>query len=121
VSVQVLVQVVCSPGGSLREAIARHPKVGEHNLVVTAEKRQGRQHGWAKIHSTLDDRHGAINLHWDGHARILLCRVVTRGSGRPDLIIADFIEFLFACFRKRIQAINIIPRDARRARKKRRR
>jgi hypothetical protein len=39
-----------------------------------------------------------------------LCRVITRGKGRPNLIIGDFVDFLLHHFRRRIRAINIIPR-----------
>ena len=107
---QVLVQVVCSRGPSLRDAIAKHPRIEKHNLTVTEQKRPGRPHGWAKVHSTLPDRFGAINMQWDSHADILLCRVVTRGRGRPNLIIGDFVDFLLRHFPRRIQAINIVPR-----------
>jgi hypothetical protein len=41
---------------------------------------------------------------------VLLCRVVTRGSGKPNLIIGDFVDYLLRRFARRIEAINIIPR-----------
>ena len=107
---QVLVQVVCSMGLSLRDSVCTHSKLASHNLTVTEHQRPGRQHGWAKVRSTLPDRHGAINLEWDADTSILLCRVITRGKGRPNLIIGDFVDFLLRHFRKRIRAINIIPR-----------
>jgi hypothetical protein len=40
----------------------------------------------------------------------LLARVITRGQGKPSLIIGDFVHLLMSKYRKRIQAINIIPR-----------
>src|SRR5262249_38925716 len=40
----------------------------------------------------------------------LLCRVVNKGAARPNLIIGDFIHYLFARYRNKIQAINILPR-----------
>lgn len=107
---QVLVQVVCSRGPSLRDAIRTHPKLESHRLRVTEHQRPGRPHGWSKVRSTHTDRHGAINIEWDANTGILLCRVVTRGLGRPNLIIGDFADFLLAHFRRRVQAINIIPR-----------
>ncbi|HKQ78481.1 MAG TPA: hypothetical protein VJ810_32575, partial [Blastocatellia bacterium] len=73
-------------------------------------KRLHRDNGWAKIHSTLSDRRGAINIHWDPKSKILLCRVVNRGAAKPNLIIGDFIHYLFARYRNKIQAINILPR-----------
>lgn len=107
---QVLVQVVCSKGLSLRQAILRDRKLVDYGLVVTEHKRQGRPHGWAKVHSTFNGRHGALNIEWDSDTSVLLCRVVTRGSGSPNLIIGDFVDYLMRRFRRRITAINILPR-----------
>lgn len=107
---QTLVQVVCTRGPSLRESIVKHSKIEDYGLQVTLQKQLGRRHGWAKVHSTEPDRHGALNLEWDADTSILLCRVVTRGKGRPNLIVGDFVDYLLARFRKRIEAINVIPR-----------
>ena len=108
---QVLVQAVCTRGPSMRDAVARHPKLQDHYLRVTEQKRQGRSRGWTKGRSTDPGRHGAINLEWDADTSVLVSRVVTRGRGKPNLIIGDFVDFLLRRFRTRIQAINIIPRD----------
>ena len=107
---QVLVQAICSRGPSVRDAIAKHPKLQEHYLQVTEQKRQDRSRGWTKVRSTEQSRHGAINIEWDADTNILLARVITRGKGRPNLIIGDFVDFLLKRFRSRVQAINIIPR-----------
>ena len=107
---QMLVQVVCTKGPSLREAIGNDRRLEKFGLTLTAHHRPGRPHGWAKVHSIRDDRHGAINIEWDANTNILLCRVVTRGSGRPNLIIGDFVDYLLRRFPRRISAINIIPR-----------
>jgi hypothetical protein len=107
---QILVQVICSRGPSLRDAIAKYPRLGKHLLKVSEQKRPDRARGWTKVHSTEPDRHGAINIEWDADTNILLARVVTRGKGRPNLIIGDFVDFLLSRYRHRIQAINIIPR-----------
>lgn len=107
---QILVQVVCTPGPSLRDAIARDPRLGRHHLVVTQRKRPGRSRGWAKMHSTAG-RHGAINLEWDSDTSVLVSRVVTRARGKPNDIIGDFVGFLLRRYPRRIQAINIIPRS----------
>ena len=107
---QVLVQVVCTPGPSVRDAIAKHSKLEDHHLKVTEQKRPGRSRGWTKVRSTVPGRHGAINLEWDADTGVLVSRVVTRGRGKPNLIIGDFVDFLLRRFRGRIQAINIIPR-----------
>lgn len=108
---QVLVQAVCTRGPSLRDAVVNHPKLEDHSLRVSEHKRPGRAHGWAKVRSTDASRHGAINLEWDADTNVLVSRVVTRGRGKPNLIIGDFVDFLLRRFRARIQAINIIPRD----------
>jgi hypothetical protein len=108
--VQILVQVVCTKGSSLRRRIATDAKLADFNLEVSEQKRSGRPHGWAKVHSTVEDRHGAINIEWDADTCVLICRVVTRGKGKPNLIIGDFVDYLLRRFTSRIQAINIIPR-----------
>jgi hypothetical protein len=107
---QILVQVLCTKGNSMREKISNHKQLEKSYLTVSEARRQGRSHGWGKIHSTLPDRDGAINIEWDADTNILNCRVVTRGSGQPNLIIGDFVDFLLLNFKKRIEAINIIPR-----------
>lgn len=107
---QILIQVISSGKQSLRDSVVNDPRLESYNLKVSEYKRPHRSHGWSKLHSTLPDRHGAINIQWDSSSMILLCRVVTRGSGRPNLIIGDFIDYLFARFKRRIQAVNILPR-----------
>ncbi len=107
---QILIQTVCTRGRSLREAIVGDQRIGRHDLQVLQQKRPGRSRGWAKLKSTLPDRHGAINLEWDADTSILISRVVTRGKGRPNLIIGDYIDYLLARHARRIQAINVIPR-----------
>ena len=107
---QILVQVVCTRGRSLRDAIAKDARLQRHRLRVSEQKRSGRAHGWTKVHSTEPDRRGAINLAWDANTNLLLARVITRGLGMPGLIVGDFVDLLMSRYRKRIQAINIIPR-----------
>ena len=109
---QVLLHVICTRGQSLREAISRNGKLQNHNFTVSEHKRHGRSKGWAKVHSTLPDRHGAINLEWDADTGVLVSRVITRRRGRPNLIVGDFVDFLLSNFPRRITAINIIlPRS----------
>ena len=108
---QVLVQAVCSRGPTLRDVVAKDRALERDDLTVTEQKRPGRPRGWTKVHSTRPDRHGAINIEWDADTSILVCRVITRGKGRPNLIIGDFVDYLLRRFRRRIQAINIIPRS----------
>ncbi|MES2124943.1 MAG: hypothetical protein V4503_09700 [Gemmatimonadota bacterium] len=107
---QTLVQVICTRGRSLRDAIVNDPRLAAYQLDVAAKLRPGRSQGWAKLHSTIRNRRGALNLEWDGDTAILLCRVVNRGAARPHLILGDFVEYLFHRHRKRIEAVNIIPR-----------
>jgi hypothetical protein len=85
--------------------------MGRHDLEWVQLKRPGRPRGWAKLKSTLPDSHGAINLEWDADTNVLISRVVTRGKGRPNLIVGDYIDYLLARHARRIQAINVIPRD----------
>ena len=107
---QILIQTICTRGRSLREAIVNDARLGGHDLSVVEQKRPGRARGWAKLHSTRPDRRGAINLEWDGNTHVLISRVVSRGKGRPNLIVGDYIDYLLARHSRRIQAINVIPR-----------
>ena len=107
---QTLIQVVCSRGNSLRDAIVNDAQLSKFGLVTQKKQQPGRSRGWAKVHSNADGRQGALNIEWDADTNILLCRVVNRGAGRPNLIIGDFVDYLFKRYRRRIQAVNIIPR-----------
>lgn len=107
---QILIQVMCTRGSSLRERIANDSRAGKHFINVTREKKPGRSKGWMKVHSTEPERAGAINVEWDARTHVLICRVITRGRGRPNLIVGDFIDYLLARQRRRIQSINVIPR-----------
>ena len=107
---QTLVQVVCSKGKSLRDTIVNDSKLADFGLETKKQRQPGRQHGWAKIRSTEADRQGALNIEWDASTSILLCRVVNRGAGRPNRVLGDFVDYLFHRFRRRIEAVNIIPR-----------
>ena len=107
---QTLIQVICSPGPSLREKIAKDARLGTYLLRVSEEKRNDRSLGWAKVHSTERDRRGAINLQWLANTNILLARVVTRSGNKPNMIVGDFVDYLIARHKNRIEAINIIPR-----------
>ena len=107
---QTLIQVVCSRGKSLRDVITNDKRLSDFGLETHKKQQPGRRHGWAKIRSSESDRQGALNIEWHGDTNILLCRVVNRGSGRPNRVIGDFVDYLFQCHRRRIQAVNIIPR-----------
>ena len=85
-------------------------RIESHGLTVRQQKKAGRPHGWAKVHSIYPDRRGALNIEWDSNANILLCRVVTRGGAGPNLIIGDFVDYLLHRYSKRIVAINIMRR-----------
>lgn len=106
---QLLIQVVCTPGKSMREAIAKHPKISEHGLKVSQQLNPERSPGWLKIHSLLDDRDGAINVQWNPHASLLIARVVTRAKGDPGLMSGDFIGFLLRRMKRRIHSISVTP------------
>jgi hypothetical protein len=105
---QLLIQVVCTRGKSLRESIAKHPKIAEHGLVVSQQLNPDRSPGWTKLHSTLAYRDGAINIQWNAHAGLLIARIVTRGKGDPGLIAGDFIGFLLRRFKRRIHSISVV-------------
>jgi hypothetical protein len=106
---QTLVQVVCTSGRSLRDAIVNDRWLERFRLRVLKKKQPGRPRGWAKLHSTEPEGQGAVNVEWDADAYILLCRVVNRGKGRPNLIVGDLTNYLLRKHRSRIIAINVIP------------
>jgi hypothetical protein len=99
---QSVIQVTCYRGGSLREALANDTHLEKYNLTVLRQKTPGRSPGWAKLHSTDPDIPGAINLEWDPATKILLARIVTKGSNTADRITGDFN-------RKKIRSILILP------------
>jgi len=49
-------------------------------------------------------------MEWAQVTKILIFRVVTKGSGRPNLIIGDFVDYLLACHRTKIVMISIFPK-----------
>lgn len=101
---QVLVQVLCSKGQSLREAIANDSRLEKFGLQVTREKQPGRAPGWMKLHSA-DSARGALNVEWDVQSAVLSARVITRGSRHPSPIVGDFINYLLARHGSRVQSI----------------
>jgi len=106
---QTRIHIHCHRGQSLREAIAKDRRLERHGLTVVRELKPGRSPGWMKVKALDRDRHGAINIEWDGEMMTLRCRVVTRGGGRPDRITGAFVEYLIAHHRRRIESILIRP------------
>jgi len=104
---QTLVQVVCTPGSSVRDAIANDVRLGDHYLEVVLERKAGRFPGWTKLRSRAPGRRGTINLQWNGATRVLSCRVVNRGSGKPNLIIGDLVNYLLRRHRRRVKSITV--------------
>ncbi|MHC4722110.1 MAG: hypothetical protein ACYS6I_05300 [Planctomycetota bacterium] len=106
---QSVIQVTCYRGGSLREALANDHRLEKYNLAVARQKTPGRSPGWAKLHSTDPDVHGAINLEWDPATKTLMARIVTKGKSTADRITGDFIAYLMRRHRKKIRSILILP------------
>ena len=106
---QTVAQVVCTRGTSVRDSVAKDSKLSKFDLETSVLKKQGRRPGWTKIRSTLADRKGSLNMQWNRATNILTCRVVTRGLGRPNLIVGDFIDYLMARQHKRIRVITVFP------------
>lgn len=100
---EIILRIICTRDGSLREKIAADKRLKDFSLTVTKHKMTGRNPGWAKIHS--HQHPGAININWDKTTNILVCRAVTRGFNKADGILGTFIAYVFARHRKRIKAI----------------
>jgi hypothetical protein len=107
---QTLIQVVCSEKKSLREIIAQDEKMWKYNFYIDAKQKPGRSPGWAKLHSLDPSVRGAINISWQSKVKILTCRVITKGTGKPAIIIGDFIKYLLGRFSRSIESIIIVPR-----------
>src|SRR5258708_23111911 len=101
-SMQTILQVICSKGTSLRDAIVNDEKLEEFGLVTQMKRQPGRPHGWAKILSNEPGRRGALNVEWDAATSILLCRIFNRGAARPNRALGDFSDYLFNRFRRRM-------------------
>lgn len=101
---QVIITAICTPGTSLRQAIAKDAKLATYLLVIDKQQEPDRKPGWLKLHSS-DMQRGAINVQWDGHGHLLLARVVTKGSREPSAIVGDFVTYLLARHSNRIKAI----------------
>jgi len=106
---QTIVQVICSKGSSLRDSLVNDAKLAEFGFTVSEKLKPGRSKGWAKIHSEIPGRCGALNIEWDKDSRILLCRVINGRKGRPDLVVGDLISYLFRRHKGRIVVINAFP------------
>jgi hypothetical protein len=106
---QVLIQVLCTRGRSLREAIGNDAALSHHALRVTRQQQSARNPGWMKIHSN-DSAHGALNVEWDARAAVLVARVVTRSARRPSPIVGFFINYLLQRHRSRVQSITTAVR-----------
>jgi hypothetical protein len=106
---QTLVQVICTPGASLRDAIANDAKLDRHYFEILFERKAGRSPGWTKLRSRAMGRRGTINIQWNGATKVLSCRVVNKGSGKPNLVIGDFVNYLLQRHRRRIRLVTVLP------------
>lgn len=106
---QTVIDVYCTRGRSLREAIASDKYLEKYGLSMVRAHQPGRAPGWAKLRGDKPDRQGSVNIDWDANANILRCRVVNRGRGRPNLIVGDLVEYLMARHRRRIVVMLIVP------------
>ena len=101
---QILIQVLCTKGRSIRQAIADDPRIDRYDLQVTKEAQPGRAPGWLKVHA-IDETRGALNIEWDAQSSVLSARVVTRGSRRPSPIVGYFVNYLLQRHVGRVQSI----------------
>lgn len=106
---QTLVQVICTPGTSVRDAIANDPKLAAHAFEVVLERKTGRSPGWTKLRSRAEGRRGSLNIQWSAATKILSCRVVNKGPGKPNLIVGDFVLYLLQRHRRRVKFIAVVP------------
>ena len=93
----------------MRDAIANDTKLDAHNFEILHERKAGRFPGWTKVRSRAEGRRGSINVQWNTATRVLSCRVINKGSGKPNLIIGDFVDYLLQRHRRRIKLITVLP------------
>jgi hypothetical protein len=105
---QTVIEVVCSKGASLRDAIADDRHFGNYEFEILKEKQPGRRPGWTKIRSTDSSRQGTINIAWNSATHTLTCRVVNRGKAKPSLVIGDLVCYLLDRHRRRIKLLLIL-------------
>jgi hypothetical protein len=106
--VQTLVQVICTPGLSVRDAIANDPKLDAHQFEIVLERKAGRAPGWTTLRSRA--RVVAVPSTFNGAPQpspVLPRR--NKGSGRPNLIIGDFVDYLLQRHRRRVKVITVLP------------
>jgi hypothetical protein len=104
---QILIHVISTSSDSLRKKIANDRRLVEFDLQLAKQKQMGRSPGWLTLHSTYS--YGAIKVEWIDSSRTLLCRAVTKRSGKPQDIVGDFVRYILARFRRRVEAITIVP------------
>lgn len=68
---QTLIQVVCTKGKSVRDAIANDPRLKDNGLKLVKERKPGRKPGWTKIKGMWEGRRGSVNIQWNGSTSIL--------------------------------------------------
>jgi hypothetical protein len=93
----------------VRDAIANDSKLTAHNFEVLLERKAGRSPGWTKLRSRAEGRRGTINIQWNAATKVLSCRVVNKGPGKPNLIIGDLVDYLLQRHRRRIRLVTVLP------------
>lgn len=108
---QTVIAVHCGrrDRSSLRDAIVSDPRLEDYQLLVLRQQKAGRNPGWAKIGALGPGEPGVINIEWDGSARMLLARAITRTRKPPARLLAHFVEYLMERHTRRIRAITIAP------------
>jgi len=106
---QTIVQVMCTGAKSMRLDIVNDSRLKKHEFEIIQEKKLGRSPGWLKVSSYADGRRGSLNIQWHPATKILTCRIINRGSGRPNLVLGDFVDYLLERHRKRIKLITVVP------------
>lgn len=107
---QTVIQVISNQNESLRDRIVNDHRLESYKLKVSAEKKKGRNRGWAKIHGT-GNIQGALNVEWHASTRTLAGRIVNRRNGCPAALAAQFLRYLLSRYRDEIIAIHIWPQE----------
>lgn len=104
---QTVVQVLSNQPRSLRDVVGDDKRLPDYGFEVVREKKPGRRPGWTKLKSTAPTRRGSMNVQWHAQSRLLICRVINRGKGRPSLIVGDFVDYLLDRHARKVRSITV--------------
>lgn len=106
---QTIVQIICNDkiSKSLRAKIGVDVKhLEQHQLRVINQKKKGRSGGWTKVRGKRVP--GTLNIEWDARIKVLLARVMSKGTD-PSEVIGRFVSYMLDQHGKYIVSVTVLP------------